>query len=212
MPRNLLPIPTQVLPAGSTPGPGAHRGLAPRHRVRRGQGTSARVVFGASRWRGWRPCPRPPASAALPPCCHSNALRPPLQHPAARGWDREPGAHHSPLPLPTPPLGSRKTSPAVPTHLPHHGIGSPTPVSAFLPGRRGGCPHRSQCCPMPTQRPEMGGFSTWRGPQAMEVTNCWEKNPVWGHRCTRVVQRGSITSSNTPAPHFWANIQTRVVF
>lgn len=95
---------------------------------------------------------------------------------------------------------------------------SPTMASAaprlslpFSPGE-GGCPHRSQCCPMPTQRPELGGFSTWRGPQAMEVTNCWEKNPVWGHRCTRVVQRGSVTSSNTPAPHFWANIQTRVVF
>lgn len=97
----------------------------------------------------------------------------------------------------------RPWAPAEHPRLPPHSLPTASAAPRLpLPFSRGegGCPHSSQCCPMSTQRPELGEFSTWRGPQAMEVMNCWEKKAsLESLLFTRVVQWGSVTSSNTPA-------------
>lgn len=150
----------------------------------------------------WRPCLRPPASAALLPCCHSNALRPPLQHPAAPGLDQETGTHQSPLPLPIQPLDSSKTPCLSPHTLPTASAAPHLPLP--FSQEKGD----AQCCPKPPSNQNWvvlahGGVYF----QGMEVMNCWKKKPRLGSPLyTRVVQWGNVTSSNTPVLHFWANI------
>lgn len=206
---NLLPISTQVLPAGSTRDPGAHRGLAPRDGLGGGQGTSPGVASGTSRGGGWRPSP---ASAAPLPCCHSNALGPPPQHPAAsrsipqhgaraRDGDTAQPSPHSPH--------SGQTPPAVPTPSPRYS--SPRPVSAALPGE-GGRPPAARAAPSPPSQQDRGGWhvegSTGHGSDEL----LGNKPSLGSLLYTRVVQQGNVTSSNTPGPHLWANTQTRVAF
>lgn len=104
----------------------------------------------------------PPASAALLPCCHSNALRPRRsisipQHRACSGGQGRTAAH---CPCHTAPDSTN--SPAWP-HTPSPRPQQPHAASAFLPGA-GGYLHSSQCCPKPTQQPQLGGLTTWRGP------------------------------------------------
>lgn len=204
------------------PHPGAPCWQHPRPRGPSGSGSTASGPRGPGDKRSgglWGTKVAGLAAVPASPCIRSAAAllpqqRSPASAAASRGTGLGPGARGAPQPAAPP-----HTAPGLPQNIPGCPHTPPPPwhrqphaCLCLSPREKRGCPHRSQCCPMPTQRPELGGFSTWRGPQAMEVTSCWEKNPVWGHRCTRVVQRGSITSSNTPAPHFWANIQTRVVF
>lgn len=182
MPGNLLPISTQVLPAGSTRDPGAHRGLAPRDGLGGGQGTSPGVASGTSRGGGWRPSP---ASAAPLPCCHSNALGPPPQHPAASRSIPQHGARARDGDTAQPSPHSPRTPDRHPRLSPHPPHGTAAPGLSLPPSREKGDAPQQPGLPQAHPASRTGGVSMWRGPQAMEVMSCWEINPVWGHCYTR---------------------------
>lgn len=63
------------------------------NRSKKGKGQGSTSPLGHESGLGLAAMPvRAPASAVLPPCCHSNALRPPPQHPAASHRPGERGA------------------------------------------------------------------------------------------------------------------------
>lgn len=100
-------IPNQMLLTGSIPGP-TRDGSRPKAARR----TCTYIAFEHQCGVRLAAMPAsPPASAALPPCCHSNALRPPPQQPAARGLDQETRGPHSLLPPPHTAPSLVRTSP-----------------------------------------------------------------------------------------------------
>lgn len=120
MPRNLLLIPTQVLPAGSTQAPGAHGGLAAQDQVQGGQGMSPQVAFGAPRWPlglaavATSPCIRSSAAALLPQQRSGPRCSIP-QHP--RAWAGIQGTAQPPVP-PTQPCTPAEQPWLCPHNLP----------------------------------------------------------------------------------------------
>lgn len=119
--------------------------------------------LGTSRCRGWRPCLRPPASAALLLCCHSNALGPPLQHRAAQGWHRETGGTPQPAAPPHTAPGLQGNTPWLsPPPLPTAAAAPRLPLPRSR--EKGGAHTSASAAPNPPSKQNRGGFSMWRGP------------------------------------------------
>lgn len=144
------PIPTQVLPAGSTRVPGPI-GIW-LHRM--GSEGARGQALG---WPWWHPgvgagghaCIR--SAAALLPQQRSGASAA-----ASPSTGLGPGHRGAPQP-PAPPHTAPGNTPGCPK-TPPHGISSPTPASASLPGE-GGCPHSSQSAPSPPSKQNQGGLA-----------------------------------------------------
>lgn len=176
-------IPTQAFPVSSTPGPGAHRGPAPWERVRGGRGQAPVSPLGCQGGTGLAAMPaHPPASASLPPRCHSNALRPPPQHPAAQGLDRGTWGWHSSLSPPHTALGLEQTVPVCPRiPLPPPATESTAPrLSLPFSGEKRDAHAAASAASSPRSTQDRGLLCAQRGLGAMEVMKHWGEKPRLG--------------------------------
>lgn len=124
----------------------------------------------------------PPASASLPPRCHSNALRPPPQHPAAQGLDRGTWGWHSPLSPPHTALGLEQTIPGCPRiPLPAPAMESTAPrLSLPFSGEKGDAHTAASAASSPRSTQDRGLLCAQRGLGAMEVMKYRGEKPRLG--------------------------------